>query len=158
GPDNSLMVVAGFGAKPRGMVAVLNRKDGTIAHLLDRPEYNNVVWQAVFDPGNRYVVYGTEDGSLWRWEFAAKKQNQVLRIGDAATEKCNRTRLIAFTDDDHFLSVAMDGDVLRWDLVRPAEGPKRLGRFQLAEKEGLSLFQVVISRDKHWLAAVGEDR
>jgi WD40 repeat protein len=156
-PANRRLFLGGFGVKP-GLVAIVNRTDGQIEHVLARPVDASVVWRAAFAPAAPQAVYGTETGDVYLWDFGPGKKNAVRRLGPPPSGRRNRIRLLAFVGGSRFLSVAEDGFILRWDLDRPNAGPDRLGQFKQARESGLSLFRVALAPDGQHLAAVPEDK
>jgi WD40 repeat protein len=148
-PDASRLVVGGFGILT-GYLAVLDRATGDIVNALESPPVGEVTWATAFSPSGKYVVYGTENGKLFRWDVGADAKKSV-RFADSGGPEVNRVRLIAFVDGSHFISVAQDGIVREWDVTNPKQPAREMEAFRLPD-----LFRVVMSRDRRWLAACGE--
>jgi WD40 repeat protein len=149
-PKASRVVVGGYGIQT-GFLAVLDRATGDIVHALETPPIDEVTWSAAFSPSGRYVVYGTDKGRLFRWDLGARAATSV-QFADSGGRSINRVRMIAFLDRTHFISVAQDGVIREWDVTQPDQpASSEIEAFRLPE-----LYRVVMSKDRRWLAAIGE--
>src|SRR5262245_41195002 len=70
-PDSTRVAVAGYGVKT-GLVVILNRKKRTIEHALEEVTSGHPVWSLTFTPSGKRVVYGTESGEVFVWDFTGK--------------------------------------------------------------------------------------
>jgi WD40 repeat protein len=149
-PDRGVprIVIGGWGIL-NGYLAVLDRKSGNIENAIDDPPTSEVTWSATFSPSGLYVVYGTDNGNLFRWDLKAKAKPSHFK--ESGSDVINRVRLISFVDETHFLSVAQDGFVREWDLTNLDAAPREMDGFQLPD-----LYRVAMSKDGRWLAACGE--
>lgn len=147
------LAVGGFGVK-NGLVAVLKLANdgGQVETVLSPVPSTQVNWAIAWSPSDRYVVYGNEAGELYRWEpgtpgatlFAASRAKKDAR----GLPVPNRVRLIEFLDNNHFLSVAMDGTVRTWDVRSPAVAPKAV-----ADLKVTPVLRAVYNKETGLLAA-----
>jgi WD40 repeat protein len=155
GDEPRRVAVGGFGIKT-GYLAVLDRATGEIRNALSNPPSTHVVWSLAWAPSGKHIVYGTENGELYRWDVGAKART-AKPFRDSASKSVNRVRLIAFLDSTRFLSVAQDGFIWERDRRQLRGSPKKLGRF-LRPGMSAALFRVALSPDGGQLAAIAEQR
>ncbi len=147
-PEASQVVICGEGLIT-GYLAVLDRKTGDVRYAMTKPESQEVIWSVAWSPDGKYVVYGCERGSVFRWDVKRSKTSELF-TGSGGRES-NRVRLVAFVDDTHFISVAQDGYVREWDVTNPEAEAREWKTFRLRQ-----LYRVTLSEDGRWLAACGE--
>lgn len=117
-PDARRVAITGHGVKT-GLVVVLDRKDGSFAHVLADPPRALVNWAVAWSPDGKHVVYGNDAGEVFRWTLAT---NAVTRFAGKAVGG-NRVRAIRFLDGRHFVTVTRDGKVWKHDAEDPAAAP-----------------------------------
>jgi WD40 repeat protein len=122
-PADRRVFVAGYGMMS-GLAVTLDMTGEFLAtNELDKhvlPATN--VMASAFASGGKSVVYGTADGRLWQWDFAAKTNTEIGRFdpivvrnkqGQDETLPFNRPRLIRFLSDGSLVSAAESGQVLK---------------------------------------------
>lgn len=150
-PQANRVAIAGFG-NPTNLVAVLDRQSGQVVHALADPQTTNVIWKIAISPDGRHLVYGIEDGGLFRWTLADRPAKAVRFAGSGGLSE-DRVRLIAFLDDRHFVTVSRGHKQVRiWDVLEPNRPAQVSGEFTEIDNP----WRVVLSPDKRWLAATGE--
>jgi WD40 repeat protein len=159
GPDGGPRYAAfgGFGIRS-GTAVVVDRADGSIKHGLTRQQFEkgnlgHSIWAMAYTPSGKQVVYGTDRGSIWLWNLASGRENDVTLLGRHPSRPAgqkNYLRLLHFRDARTLVSVAEDGQALQWDLDRPGT-PVELFRFRKVQ----NLFRADISPDGRWVAALG---
>ena len=131
-----------------GLVATIPTAAGAPAAAVPASLPSSAVnWSVAFTPGGRHVVYGNEDGAVYRWTPGAK---DVVAFAGANLRKENRVRLVACKGKDELIAVARDGVVRRWSVANPGLAPSEVARFTIP-----NVFRVALSPDGHWLAASG---
>ena len=152
-PDGKCVAVGGVGAIGP-TVALLDLGDGDTLDLARPPNdaTGNIgaFWKAAFAPSGRRVAFGGGDGSVWLWDL---RTHALHRLPDPAwTKGVNTVRLLHFlpNDDDHFLSLAEDGRLLRWTVG--ASAPEVVKNLKL----GAKVFRAELSPDGRWLAAAAD--
>jgi WD40 repeat protein len=158
---NHLVAVGGWGVRD-GSVAVLDRMTNQVAHGLTQQQLEpgnvtHTIWAITFSPSGDKVAYGTDRGSIWLWDLASGKKNDVKFVGRHAARAgklLNKVKFLHFDNEDQLLSVAQDGHVLQWT---PSTGASReLLRFDSYRKHDADVYAVARSPDGKWLAASGE--
>lgn len=145
------LAIAGFG-NPTNLLAVLDRQTGRIEEALTDPKAAGVTWKITVSPDGKQLIFGQEDGGLYRWRLGAGEKAAVRFAGTGGKPE-NRPRLLSFLDDRFFVSVSrLDGRVLLHDVQQPQRLPRHLGGFQVVK----NLYRVALSPNKRWLAASGE--
>ena len=156
-----LVAVGGSGA-PDGTVAVIDLNDNQTMHGLTRQQLEpgnvtHTIWSIAFSPSGNKLAYGTDRGSIWLWDLASGKKNDVKFIGrhEARPNKpLNKVKFLNFRDENSLLSVAQDGLVLQWSLDTATK--QELFRC-FEETQGMTdVHAVALSPDGHWLAVSGE--
>ncbi len=146
-PDGRRLAVGGFGIKP-GLVAVIAR-DGTAGSEGATPATlpsAAVNWSVAWSPDGKHVVYGNDDGQVFRWTPGSRAAPTPF----SARTPENPVRLLAFTGKDTFLSVAADGVVRRWSVSAPGRATSEVARLTIP-----NIFRAVLSPNGRWLAAAG---
>ncbi|MFO0878728.1 MAG: caspase family protein [Gemmataceae bacterium] len=141
------MAVAGFGVKT-GLITVLNRHTGDILHTLEKPLSTQVTTALTWSPDGKYVVFGSADGELFRWEPATGSTSPERFAGPAPEP--NRVRLVAFVDAHHFLAVMTDGKIWRRDVREP----RSASATPLASFQRRHLITAALSPNHRWLIAL----
>lgn len=156
-PDrgNSRVAVGGLGTRSSA-VALMERATGKVLQTVvpRGAEGQNFygVMAIAFAPSGSQVAYGTADGSVWLWDLQGAPGKNNRRLGRHAGDATfNRVRLVAFLADGRLISADENGQVLRWDTA-PGSAPSELIRFDV----GHTLFRVVLSPDRQWLAAAAK--
>jgi WD40 repeat protein len=159
-PECRFAAVGGVGVR-NGSVAVLDRRSGEVVHALTgEPRSaaldqlnNQAVWSLAFAPSGKLVAIGQNDGGIRLWDLGSGKTNDVLLLGRhrQSPTDVNRVRLLTFLNESQLLSVAQDGEVLRWTVDRP-NAATTVHRFAAAK----SIFRAVLSADRRRLAVAGE--
>ncbi len=78
-------------------MALLDAYDGSLLHTLTgHKNDNNIPLEACFSPDGAFVVGGSEDGTIWRWETGTGAAKPPLRGHEAPVTavKCNPTRMM----------------------------------------------------------------
>ena len=102
-------------------------------------------WAAAFAPSGKRVAFGGGDGSVWLWDLDA---HALRGLGKpASTGTFNTVRLLRFTDENHLLSLAEDGRLLRWTMG--VDEPELVTALKL----GARVFRAEVSPNGQWLAA-----
>jgi WD40 repeat protein len=163
-PTDRRVAVAGFGLK-NSLVALL-KQDGDIVATNDiegqkMPPRN--VMASTFVPDGKSLIYGTDDGKLWEWDFAGSNR----RVGEHLLlegKEFNRPRLIKFVDDFTFISVAQSGQVLKgsrkdggWTVALAFTVYDKFrahfaGEQKAAPNGNFSVYRAALSVDGKWLA------
>jgi WD40 repeat protein len=139
-----------------GAVAVLDRRDGSIAHgILGKPEFNTrKVWSMGIAPDSKSIAFGTDDGHVCVWQLEPKAPLPRKLTGrhdmagpDGKALYSNRVRLLEYLSATELLSVSENGQVLVWDLKAADKPPRELFRF-----DARFLLQAALSPDRQWLA------
>src|SRR5262249_43713352 len=112
---------------------------------------HGTVWAIAFAPSGKQVAYGAEDGSVWVWDLGGKAAPRRLGFHDG--EGLNYVRLVKYTGDGQLLTVAENGQAVRWQNFGAGEKPvkKELFRF-----EAPKLYRVALSPDGQWLAGTSD--
>jgi WD40 repeat protein len=140
-----------------GMVMVLDFQTGKVLQALTDVKNNDqVIRFVVFSPSGDQLAFGAEDGSVWLWNLASDRDNDVRRLGPGSKDKSfNSVRLLVFEKENQLVSVGWDGRVLEWNLEQPMAEPRFRFRFFDNEDGKADLYRVVLSADGKWLAAAG---
>jgi len=165
------IAVAGCGVRD-GMVFVLDRQENKVVHGLTKMTYipdgiTQTIWAVTFSPSGKKVAYGTDLGSVWVWDLASGKKNDVQFVGrhaERAKKPLNHVRFLHFTDEETLLSVAEDGLALQWTATKPqvraggAAGwaKQEQFRFEHFTNANADVYAVARSPDGQWLAASGK--
>jgi WD40 repeat protein len=158
--DEKLVAITGFGVKT-GMVAVLDRQTGQLLHTLPKVTSDKVNWKVVIAPSNRQLIFGTDDGSVLSWDFAAGEKEAVVRKGPgkprSEKETSCKVRYLGFLSDNpsekRFLVVTEDGTVAQGSLTETSV--RTIGVIERPGQKHPELFRVVLSPDRRTLAATG---
>jgi WD40 repeat protein len=161
--DGNRVAVGGYGMRD-STVAVIDRRTGgvlgmTLAQGTEEESFGSVMAVA-FDAGDERLVYGTADGTLWLWKPSAGRISYRLgRHEPRGNKEFNRVRLLRFLDNDHLLSVAQSGEVLRWDLSQKGARKTKVLSVVVPDEAGepSPVYRAELSPDGRLLAAaVGE--
>lgn len=158
-PDGGRVAVGGLGARSSA-VAVLDRATGKVVAAVT-PEKGRENFYSVraiaFSPDGRQVAYGTGDGSVWLWDYAAEgKSNRRLGSHRKGADGFNRIRLVAFRGPSRLLSVAEDGRGLEWDTTQAEGRPAESGDLLAGQRQALTFFRIILSPDGTWLAGASK--
>src|SRR5262249_27698706 len=131
-----------------GMLFILDRDTGDVLRVLDQKPADSVTWSIAWSPAGRYIVYGTSNGEVYRWDLKDPSNAPALFAGTRG-QKSNRVRKLAFLDASRFVCVTEDG----WVTVREvndlaSKNARQVGGFTRGE-----LIYASISPDHRWLAA-----
>ena len=121
-PDQSKLAIGGFGLK-QGTVAVIDRESGKVEHILEKPITGQVTRDLQFSPSGKYVVYGTDSGELFRWDYA-RGDKGLVRLQKSKSGQINRVRLLRFLDKNTFLCLPRTGR-FGMDLLSMSAKPRR---------------------------------
>jgi WD40 repeat protein len=154
--DSARVAIAGAGVKTDA-VAVLERATGRVLQALTKTPSESrdcTVWSLAFSPSGNHLTYGTHEGGVWLWDLTSRKANDTRLLGKHPSKgsRFNYVRLVAFLSEKQLLSIAENGEVLRWNLSSLAAPPTLLFRFEKLP----NLRDVVISRDHKWLAGISK--
>jgi WD40 repeat protein len=149
-PDNGHVAIAGVGVRTAA-VAVLNRTTGKVeGALTDVRGVSKSIRAVAFSPDGESVAYGPTDGSVWLWRWRSARANDARRLGARPPrdgKETNVVRFLTFLDATHVLSVAEQGEAVRWDVDRPGSASGFL------DLQPFALRYVALSPDRRWLAA-----
>src|SRR5262249_40571907 len=146
------VAVGGCGTRT-GAVVILDRTDKgkVLAALPADQTRDGEVWSLAFSPGGDQVAFGNDDGIVCVWDLpGGERPEKVRELGRHARrgeDGRNPVRWLAFVGDRELLSVAEDGQVLRWNSTQ--EGGKEAFHFDKVE----NLFTAAMSPNRKWLAA-----
>lgn len=148
--DERHVAVGGYGVRT-GAVAVLDRRTGEVEGVLTDTKGNTKpIRAAAFSPTGETVVFGNEDGGIWRWRWRSGRDNDCDRLDrHAPSAEQNFVRLLAFTDNTHLLSVTEQGQVEVWDVTQTNGRPDSDLNLFLGQR----LRTVQRSSDGGWLVA-----
>ena len=148
------VAVGGLGLRAsNAAVAVLDRVSGKVVQMgrppASRQENFYAVRSIAFAPSGKEVVYGTSDGSIWRWDLESRRTTRIGRHEPPAGKRINRILLLHFLEPMRLLTLAEDGGLREWDLKADPPAGKRLTLLGKTK----DLFRAVVSPDGKWLAA-----
>jgi WD40 repeat protein len=148
-PDERYAAVAGWGIYT-SLVAVIDRQTGTLTHVLASSPRDAVNWKVAFAPSGKQLIYGTDDGSIFRWDFQAGATQPVELKGPGEESPCH-IRLLQFLDPQRFLAVDREGRV--W-LGRLSGGVKEISALRWPGLKRTDIFRAALSPDLRSLAAI----
>ena len=91
--DGKLMLLS----TNQGMVVLLDAFKGEVLQIfVGHSNEHGMALEACFTPDAAFVLSGSEDGGIWRWETATGKASAVLRehAFPVSAIKCNPTRMM----------------------------------------------------------------
>lgn len=150
--DPRMAAFGGWGVRT-GSIAIVDYQSGRTLHALTDTQGNDkTIWEIAFAPTGDQLAYGTDDGQVCLWDFDSEKSPATRQLPGYLKQQTNaesRVRLLAYEGTDRLLCVDRAGNVLRWNLDKPAQSPQRLYRLQIPD-----VFRAAIDRNQKLLAAV----
>ncbi|MBY0524252.1 MAG: caspase family protein [Gemmataceae bacterium] len=150
--DGRYVAVGGAGVHvAAGSIAVIDRNTGNVVRALDpfKADDTSGIWALAFSPSGDRIAYGKANGSVGVWDWRNDKNGNGRRLGfHGGKAALNHVRLVGFTSENHLISLAASGDVLRWDTSVSGGAPKDVCTF-----EGGKVWRATMSKDRKWIAA-----
>jgi len=110
--ENQFIAIGGFGLKT-GTIAVIDRTTGEVVNAIREPSSTAVITSIAFSPSGKKIAYGDDQGVVWLWDHRDEAQSSAVKIGAHKSAAGNRIRTLRFSGEDHVLSVARDGSLIR---------------------------------------------
>lgn len=147
--ENQFVAIGGFGLKT-GTVAVIDRKTKEVVNAISQPTSTAVVTSIAFSRSGKRIAYGDESGVVWLWDHQDKERTSAVRIGAHQSTPGNRVREIWFVDEDHILSVARDGTLIR--LSTDGDNAKSAPTLRF---DTTSVRAALVAPSRKWIAVAG---